>query len=107
MERVAECFAANSVYLPLKGGGRFAQRTGWGLLANAETPTRRASPSTSPFQGEVGACGSGTAYFNAPAVIPVTILFCSSRNSARIGSTNSEANAITRCQSETSAPMKP
>ena len=56
-------------------------------------------------------CGAGflgiTFYFSAPAVIPETILFCSSRNRARIGITNIDENAMTRCQSATSAPMKP
>jgi hypothetical protein len=43
-------------YLALKGGGRFAQRTGWGsLLAENLDPLPNASRSTSTFQGEVKA----------------------------------------------------
>src|SRR5438477_7163072 len=45
-------------------------------------------------------------YFSAPAVNPETILFCSSKKTTRIGSTNTDENAITRCQSAYSAPTK-
>ena len=45
-------------------------------------------------------------HFNAPAVRPATMRRCSTRNSTRIGTTNTDENAITRCQSAYSAPTK-
>src|SRR5262245_32936738 len=40
------------LYLPLKGGGRRAQRVGWGSSCDARPPPGRLRRPPSPFQGE-------------------------------------------------------
>lgn len=62
-------------------------------------------PRCSAFAVIVGH-GEHIDYFNAPAVSPDTIWRCKTTNSKTIGNTNSAANAMTRCQSAISVPMK-